>query len=276
MPLLDALLLGLVQGLTEFLPVSSDGHLALAGLLMGHDPAEAGGIFFDLLLHLATMVAVIVWFRRDLWELRLALSRGERGTAARRVALLVVVASVPTAVVGLTLQRACERAFGVPLYVGFGFLATAVVLLAAHAVMRRHPEMPAEPAWDRLAGIRIVDALAIGAAQGVAPWPGLSRSGVTIATAVALGVDGATAARFSLLVSLPAIGGAFLLKLRDLDAVPAGMGSMAAGFVVAGIVGYLAIGWLVAIARRAKLLPFAAYTAALGLIVIALALARTA
>ena len=276
MPLLDALLLGLVQGLTEFLPVSSDGHLALTGMLLGHDPAGPGGIFFDLVLHLGTMIAVVAWFWRDLWELRLALTRGERGRTARRVALLVVAGSIPTAIVGLTLQRACERAFEVPVLVGIGFLGTAAVLFAAHAIMRRRAEPQAEPAWERLARIRIIDAVAIGAAQGVAPWPGLSRSAVTIATGVAMGIDGATAARFSLLVSLPAIGGAFLLKLRDLDAVPAGLGAMAAGFVVAGLVGYLAIGWLITIARRAKLLPFAVYTAALGALVIVIALARRA
>lgn len=280
MPFLDAILLGLLQGLTEFLPVSSDGHLALGGLVLGHDPAEAGGIFYDLLLHLATMLAVIVHFRRELWSLRHAVSPSspvaERATA-RRTCLLVLAASVPTAIVGLALKDACERAFGIPVLVGLGFLATSAVLTATSFLLRRRAREATEtprPDWSDVSTIRFRDALVVGTLQGLAPWPGFSRSGVTIAGGVAMGVAPATAARFSLLVSLPAIAGAFLLKMREVENVPHGAGAMAAGFVVAGVVGYFAIGWLIAIARRARLGVFAAYTALLGLTTIALALAR--
>src|SRR5688572_1302101 len=106
MSLIEALLLGLVQGLTEFLPVSSDGHLALGAMLLGEDPAADGGIVFDLVVHLATMLAVCLRFRRELWELRAALLPGDAGTFARRVMLLVVAASIPTAIVGLLLKDA--------------------------------------------------------------------------------------------------------------------------------------------------------------------------
>lgn len=292
MPLLDALLLGLLQGLTEFLPVSSDGHLALGALVMGHDPSESGGIFYDLLLHLATMMAVLVHFRRELWSLRHAVGSGPGAGLARRTCLLVIAASIPTAIVGLTLKDACERAFGVPVLVGLGFLATSAVLTATILMLRRRaaragslapgesasepakPEIRGLPDWSDVATLRVRDAVVVGALQGLAPWPGFSRSGVTIAGGVAMGVAPVTAARFSLLISLPAIGGAFLLKLREVETFPTGFVALASGFVVAGVVGYFAIGWLIAIARHARLGIFAAYTFILGLVTIALALAR--
>ncbi len=275
MPILDALLLGLVQGLTEFLPVSSDGHLAVAALLMGHDPAHSGGIFYDLLLHVATLLAIALRFRHELWSLRHALGRGPAAPAARRVIALVIAASVPTAIVGLTLQDACERAFGVPVLVGIGFLATSLVLVMTLVILRRRPLAPpaddSPSAWSDLATVRLRDAVVVGACQGLAPWPGFSRSGVTIAAGVAMGVAPGTAARFSLLVSMPAIGGAFLLKLGDAQP-PGGFFPMACGFVVAFVVGWMAIGWLLAIARKARLGVFAAYTAVLGLITVFLGL----
>src|SRR5688572_10000438 len=118
MSVIEAIFLGLVQGITEFLPVSSDGHLALATMLLGEDPAADAGIVFDLVVHLATMLAVCLRFRRELWELRAALVPGDGGSLARRVVLLVVAASLPTAIVGLLLKDAAERAYGVPLLVG--------------------------------------------------------------------------------------------------------------------------------------------------------------
>ena len=273
MSFFDAIVLGLLQGLTEFLPVSSDGHLALGGLLLGQDPAAAGGIFYDLALHLATMTAVIIHFRRELWSLRHALTSSSEAALARRVCLLVVVASVPTAIVGLSLKGACERAFGKPVLVGLGFLATSAVLVVTIVLLRvrkRPIEEPALPDWSDMGSVRWRDAIVIGAMQGLAPWPGFSRSGVTIASGVAMGIAPQTAARFSLLISLPAIGGAFLLELRHVEAVPPGVGAMLAGCVVAGVVGFLAIGWLITIARKARLGIFAGYTAVLGVVTIAL------
>ena len=214
-------------------------------------------------------------FRRELWSLRHAIGSGPEAAVARRACLLVVAASVPTAIVGLALKDACERAFGVPILVGVGFLGTAAVLGITMILLRRRAKqdqasIPAD--WSDVATMRVREALVIGALQGLAPWPGFSRSGVTIAGGVAMGVAPATAARFSLLISLPAIGGAFLLKLRELEGTPDGAAAMACGFVVAGVVGYLAIGWLIAIARKAKLGVFAAYTAVLGTLTIVLAL----
>jgi len=277
MSLLEALLLGLVQGITEFLPVSSDGHLALGTMLLGEDPAAAGGIVFDLVVHLATMLAVCIRFRRELWELRAALVPGEAGALARRVVLLVVAVSIPTAVVGLLIKDTAERAFGVPWLVGLGFLGTSFGLGLTLLLLRRRPGRDVEEptpgrAWADVTSIRVPHAVAIGIAQGLAPWPGLSRSGSTIAAAVACGIQPGTAARFSLLASLPAIGGAFLLKMREVGGNAGPLPPLVVGFLVAGIVGYFAIGWLITVARHARLGWFALYTLLLALLILALSL----
>ena len=282
---LAALLLGLIQGITEFLPVSSDGHLALGQLILG-DALTGGGsqMFFDVLVHVATMLAVIVHFRRELIGLLVAFKPGVHGAMARRVIGLIVTTSIPTAIIGFAIKDACERAFQDPLMVALGFLGTSAFLASTIIALRRRTAQVASDTpsnvgssgtwFEDLAAVRWRDALAIGAAQGLAPWPGLSRSGTTISTALWMGVPPVTAARYSLIASLPAIGGAFLLSLHDLEGeVPSGLGAMLLGFVVAGVVGYLAIGWLLTTVRKARLGWFALYTLLLGLVVGGLALA---
>lgn len=286
MSLLAAVLLGLIQGVTEFLPVSSDGHLALGQLLLGPLAGEGeGSLFFDVLVHVATMLAVMIHFRRELVGLLVAFKPTTEGALARRVIGLIVTASIPTAIIGFSIKDACERAFHVPLLVGLGFLGTAAFLATTIVALRRPKVIVAGDApsnlassalwFEDLATIRWRDAIVIGAAQGLAPWPGLSRSGTTISTALWMGVAPLTATRFSLMISLPAIGGAFLLQLRGLEGqAPPGLGPMLAGFVVAGVVGYMAIGWLLSVVRNARLGWFALYTLVLGLVVVGLALAR--
>lgn len=271
MSLLEAIVLALVQGLTEFLPVSSSGHLALAKALFG--AAGSGGqqgVFYEVLLHVATMLAVALFFRRELWALTAAFGRSERAPTARRVLLLLFVASVPTALLGLAIKDLAETAFEIPPWVGAGLLLTSVLLLST-VVLRREAvgveaDAPSEAWIDDLTEIRLRDACVVGIAQGVAVWPGVSRSGSTIAAALLMGVRPLPAARFSLLASLPAIGGGFLLKLRELESLPGGLGSQLAGFLVAFVVGWLAIGWLMAAVRGSRLAWYAAYTALLGTI----------
>lgn len=274
MPLVDAVLLALVQGLTEFLPVSSSGHLALAGELLGERarPDGEAGVFYEVLLHVATMLAVVVYLRRELLGLRRVVARDSAGRAARRVVLLVGAASVPTAGVGLAIRHAAEAAFHVPALVGVGLLVTSALLASTVRRLRRSAASgrpaPVEAAgtewYADLAGLRWRAAVIVGVAQGLAVWPGVSRSGSTIVAGLWMGVAPVTAARFSLLVSLPAISGAFLLKLGELEGVPSGVTSWAIGFAVALGVGYLAIGWLVSLARTDRLPWFALYTALLG------------
>ena len=287
MSYLAAVILGLIQGITEFLPVSSDGHLALGQLLLGPLAGdEDSGLFFDVLVHVATMLAVMIHFRRELIGLLVAFKPSTEGALARRVIGLIVTASIPTAIIGFGIKDACERAFHVPILVGLGFLGTAAFLASTIAALRRPRTIAAGDApsnigdsklwFEDLATVRWRDAIAIGAAQGLAPWPGLSRSATTISTALWMGVAPLTATRFSLMVSLPAIGGAFLLQLRDLQDHPApDLPPMLVGFVVAGVVGYMAIGWLLAVVRNARLPWFALYTLVLGVLVVALSLART-
>ena len=265
MSLLAALLLGFIQGLTEFLPVSSDGHLATAAILLGPQALQGhDGVFYDVVLHVATLLAVVLYFRRELVGLFDAFKPGVHGALARRVIALIVTASIPTAVVAFAIKGACERAFAVPLLVGLGFLGTALFLASTIVSGKRSREeaggsgasiIDRKHWYEDLAIVRWRDAVVIGFMQGLAPWPGLSRSATTVSSALWMGVPPVTAARFSLLISLPAIGGAFLLELKDLrgQVLPAGLGVMAAGFVVAGVVGYLAIGLLVRVVRGGHL-----------------------
>jgi undecaprenyl-diphosphatase len=282
MSVFHAVVLALVQGLTEFLPVSSSGHLALAELVLDR-PALPGdvGIFYEVLLHVATLLAVVIWFRREIWELRAAFGRSREAREARRVIALIAVASVPTAAIGLAIKDAAERAFTNPLLVGVGLLVTSALLASTARLLGRRANGAAPPPagtpgsgerWiTDLARLRFRDALVVGTVQGGAVWPGVSRSGSTIVAALWMGVPPVTAARFSLLVSLPAIAGAFCLKLRDLEGVPPAWAAWVVGFVVTAIVGYLSIGWLLAIVRSSRLKWFAAYTGTLGAVAVILA-----
>lgn len=185
------LILGIVQGLTEFLPVSSSGHLVLAEHLLGFKEAGMAGVVF---LHLGTLVALIVFFARRIWGIiRSLFVAGEERRMNLRLILLIVIASVPAALVGLLARGPIEEIFSEPLYVPFFLLGTGVLLLLTR--------------WgrDRNRSLGISDALIIGIAQAAAILPGLSRSGLTIATALLLGIGSAEAFEFSFLLSIPAV-----------------------------------------------------------------------
>ncbi|MEM7244213.1 MAG: undecaprenyl-diphosphate phosphatase [Acidobacteriota bacterium] len=258
---LEAIILAIVQGLTEFLPVSSSGHLALSQALM---KIETGGVFYDVLLHVATMLSVVVVFRRELLALLDARLPGEDGAQARKVVLLIVASFIPTGIIGLSLRGLATTAFDRPAWVGAGLLFTSIALLA---VARRTGDEAADggTALADLATLSPLQATLIGVAQGCAVWPGISRSGSTIACALGLGVAPKTAARFSLMISLPVIAAGFLLEALKLEGLPATWPAQALGAVVAFGVGLLAIRWLLAAVRgRPQLLAYAAYTAILG------------
>jgi undecaprenyl-diphosphatase len=261
MTLAHAILLGIVQGITEFLPISSDGHLAIVQhYLPGFSQP---GILFDVLLHVGTLGAVILYFRRDVGLLIAALWRRDEAIRPyRRLLLLIVVASVPTAIIGLTFKDPIERLYDNILLVGTMLLLTGTLVFLAER-FRRGSRGETELTFG--------DAIAGGIAQGCAILPGLSRSGSTIAVFLFKGIDGETAARFSFLMSLPAIAGAALLSLRDLSAIPAGEGPLyLAGAGVALITGLVSIRFLLGIIRRRRLIYFALYCWALGAVFIAL------
>ena len=279
---IEALALAVLQGLTEFLPVSSSGHLAVAGrlfaILRGEpigtaDDAEAGGLFFAVMLHVGTLGAIVVYYRRT----ALASARGfidgggEDATPTRRAvvraALLAVVATLPAVVVGLTLKDAVEEAFTSLAVPGFGFLVTATLLyLTSRGGERAAPKGPAETSW--------LDALLVGLAQAMAITPGISRSGSTIAAALALGFSRTWAVGFSLLMAVPAILGAAVLEIKDLDPSTLTADRLlvtGVATVVSGLVGYGAIVWLVRVVRSGRLWYFSVYLILAAVATLALA-----
>lgn len=266
--LMSAIILGIVQGITEFLPISSDGHLALANAALRLDP-HAAGHRFTILVHAGTLLAVILNYRRDLFELAGALF--DRGAQAQRKLLLAMfVASLP---LGLVLAPGVEDAIVAMesqlVVVGVCLWITGALLWIGFRHERRHP--PAAP--GRMPSPK--QALLIGLAQVTAILPGVSRSGTTIATALLVGIDRATAARFSFLISVIAVGGAVAKETLDVALGKAGVEAIAvgpwvAGFVTSFVVGLAALRGLIAIVARGRIWGFVVYLAVLGGVAIAL------
>ncbi|MDP2360202.1 MAG: undecaprenyl-diphosphate phosphatase [bacterium] len=265
--MLDAMLLGILQGLTEFLPISSSGHLVLGEHFLGMAPHGSQGLLLEVVLHLGTLLAVVVAYRQDL--LRLAASLWP-GTARRmeedqrrrhhRLLLAMVVATLPAALVGLTMKGPIEQVFGNPRLVALLLMGTAAILFVGDRLRQ----------GNRLAEqLGLPRALGVGAVQALAILPGISRSGSTIVAGLLCGLRPVEAARFSFLISVPAVSGAALLEARDLwtgEAVlstsPAALG---AGFICSAVVGYLALQWLLIAVRHRSLTYFACYCFVVGL-----------
>jgi len=270
--ILHGFILGLIQGITEFLPISSSGHLVLAQEILPN--FEAPEMLFDLFLHVGTLGAVVVAYRRDLMSLLRSIlpARGsgvagetclESKAGARSFLLMIIVASIPTAIIGLLGEHLAETLFSTPRGVGVGLLVTAALIYGSERAQVGKEQL-ARP-------IRIRDALIIGTVQGLAIYPGLSRSGSTISTGLLLGLDRINAARFSFLLSVPAIAGAVLLKADDLISqfTVAPHGELLAwlvGLLTATVSGILAIILLLRLIRQGRFKWFAAYCAALGVL----------
>lgn len=258
MTALEAIVLGLTQGAAEFLPISSSGHLVIVPAVFGWDkPAVA----FDVLLHLATLLAVVVYFRDDLWKMVLGFFTKDPARAAeRRLAWLIVIGTVPTGLIGLAFDDLFESLFGAVGFVGVFLLVTAVVLTLAERLSVKRGHDPAQMHWWQ--------AVLIGVAQGMAIAPGISRSGATMAAGLGVGLDREQAARFSFLLSVPSILLAGVWAARELltgDVVMPSLGVSALGFAAAAISGYAAIAGLLAYLRKRPLYPFAVYVAIAGL-----------
>jgi undecaprenyl-diphosphatase len=250
MSYLETLFLGLVQGIAEFLPISSDGHLAIAQALLGR---KLDSLATTLVLHVGTLLSILVVFWRDL----LALRRQPRLCAA------ILVATLPLIPVGLFLKDFVEAVFEETIWAGVGLCATAAVLAA-------YPR--AEHGDRSLEDIRLRDALLIGAFQALAPLPGVSRSGTTIFGGLLSGLSRTAAARFSFLIAIPAIGGATLLygkKYLEESGVGLFTGPLLAGAVVSFVVGIVALRWLLRLVQTRQIWPFALYCLAVGLTTIA-------
>jgi undecaprenyl-diphosphatase len=266
MTVIEALILGIIQGITEFLPVSSSGHLVLFQRIFGiSEPA----LLFDTLVHGGTLIAVFVVLWRDVWDI---LRR-----PLQPITAWLVLATLPAVAAALLFKDRIEAAFASGAFLGCAFLITSVLLLTAERLSRRHGRGRKDKA-----GMNWLDALIIGILQGVAIIPGVSRSGSTLSGALARNLNRDFAARFSFLLSIPAILGALVLQLKDL-AEGAGPGIAAAGNTAGGIgaavliagtisaavVGFFSIRFMLKIVRERSLAGFAVYTAILGLLVLA-------
>lgn len=253
---IEAVLLGIVQGIAEFLPISSSGHLVILqrplGRLLGTQHAGAEHLHLNVALHLGTLGSILVVYRRDLVRL----------LANLRLCSAIVVATIPLIVVGLTLKETVESAFDSPLLAGCGLLATAAVLLAGQRLQRSAVPLE-EMSWRQAA--------AIGLFQAAAILPGVSRSGSTIAGGLLAGLARNAAATFSFFIAIPALAGASVLVAKDIWTGPAGVASLSVlgvGAAVSFAVGYLSLRCLLQVIARGKLHWFAYYCASVAAVTI--------
>jgi len=263
MTILQGIILGVIQGATEFIPVSSSGHLVLAPWLLGWQFEPEAAFAFDVLVQMGTLLAVIAYFWRDLREIALAMAAGllqgkplEESRA--RLGWLILAATAPAGVIGLVFKDFFERNFGDPAQAAIQLLVTAALLAASEWMVGRAPRQE-DP--------RLSDAIAIGFWQALSILPGISRSGATIAGGLTRGLRREAAARFSFLMSIPVMLGAGGLAFKDLvqdGGLSSLLPALIAGFLAAAVVGFATIAWLQRYLRAHPLYVFAAYCAAFG------------
>lgn len=259
MSLLEAILLAIVQGVTEFLPISSSAHLVLVPWWLGW---ESPGLAFDTVLHLGTLLAVVLYFWRDWWELAVGLwpRSAHPDPARRRLLLALIVGTLPAAILGYLFEDFFAAMFERPVGAAIGLILTGLLLVLAER--RRHGGLTLER-------IGWLDALIIGLAQAVAIFPGISRSGITIAAGLGRGLERPAAARFSFLLSAPIIFGAGLFQLRELIATgfeTTGVLPVVMGLVAAAVAGMLSIRYLLRYLQRGTLYAFTGYVWLLALV----------
>jgi undecaprenyl-diphosphatase len=257
---IESFILGLVQGLTEFLPVSSSGHLELGKVLFGLHLAAEDSLTFDVIVHGGTALSTIVVFRKDILNLIKGVLKF-KWNDEMKFAFYIVVSMIPAAFIGLVFEDQIEQLFeGQILLVGAMLIITGLLLFLADRAKKTHKSVTA------------LEAFIIGISQAIAILPGISRSGATISTSVLLGIDREKAARFSFLMVLPLIIGKNLLDVKDIYETGGGgnelgFGILLIGFISAFISGLIACNWMISLVKRAKLKYFAYYCFAVGLAV---------
>ena len=283
MPVWKGIILGIVQGLAEFLPISSSGHLVILKEIM-HIDLEGGGLFFDVMLHFGTLFAIFVAFRHDILKMIVEglhivgdvfanigiWFSGFRGnerhyhkivrTAYRKFVMLVIVSTIPTGVIGILFKDTVELAGTMLIVPGICLLITSVFLVIADY---------ADEGTKRPREASYVNAGLIGVAQGIATMPGLSRSGTTITACLLCGFEKKFAVKYSFIMSIPAILGAMVLELKDFtDLSVSGMDITCyiVGMVIAAVIGYICIKTMLVIVRNRKFRIFAIYCLIVGLI----------
>src|SRR5574344_2045765 len=268
MDIIQAIIIGLVQGLTEFLPVSSSAHLVFIQHLLGLTDSS---IAFDVLLHVGTLVAVVVYFFKDIclmiYAFFLSLKdlftgkfmKGVKEEPYKKLAWLVIIATIPVGVVGLLFNDAVTALFSGITIPAFFLLITGVLLYVSQRMKTGEIDE---------SNIGLKESIIMSCGQAIAVMPGLSRSGTTIAAGLFSGLDKEFAAKFSFILSIPAILGAALVQLKYLPAIDANIGAYIAAFIVAAISGYLAIKFLLKIIQEKSLDIFAYYCWIVGIIVL--------
>lgn len=257
MNIVEAVILGFVQGLTEFLPVSSSGHLVLLQKIFKIDEPA---LLFDTMLHMGTLIAVFAVLWQDIWKIL--------KKPVQKITGLLIIATIPTVIAALLFNDFIENAFHTGAYLGFSFLVTSIALFLSEFLSRRSGETRNEDKMNRL------DALLIGIMQALAIIPAVSRSGMTLSGALSRKLDRGLAARFSFLMSIPAILGALVFQLKDLIGetgtaeIGIGILPMIVGVLTAALIGFLSIRFMLKIVKEKSLIGFAIYTAVLGILII--------
>lgn len=285
MSLLQSIFMGLIQGLTEFLPVSSSGHLALFKALF-HVQTDTG-IMFDVLLHLGTLVAIFAVYYKDIWELicegvsividflanvgiaigNLSSSRKKKyrkmdGTPYRRFVMLIIVSTIPTGIMGVLGQNLIEAASATVLVPGICLIITSILLFISDRV-KTGKKTEENASYG--------NAVVIGVCQGFATLPGLSRSGTTITACLLSGFDRTFAVKYSFIMSIPAVLGAAVLELKDLSLATTASSEIVnyvVGMVVAAVVGYICIKTMLLVVRKKKFTIFSVYCMIVGVIAV--------
>jgi undecaprenyl-diphosphatase len=267
MTILQSILLGLVQGLTEFLPISSSGHLVIIPYLLGWNIPPASAFIFDVLVQVATLAAVIGYFWKDLIEIAKAMltdlwHKHPFHSQQSRLGWLILLACVPAGLVGITIKDVIEAAFANPLATALFLFGTAILLFIAEKVGSRKRE---------LSDVNWIDAIWVGFFQALAVFPGLSRSGSTISGGMLRNMQRPAAARFSFLMSIPIMLAAGLLAGMDLVKMPNVGGQLLVfipGFITAAVTGYLTIRWLLGYLSRRPLYLFSIYCTVMAVLTI--------
>jgi undecaprenyl-diphosphatase len=260
----EAIILGLIQGLTEFLPVSSSGHLELMKAILGDTSLPEESLTFTVVLHFATALSTMVIFRKEIVQIFNGLFQFSWNEETQ-FSLKIIASMVPAALIGFMLEDQLESFFGGQMFlVGFMLIITALLLLFADKATNTNKK------------VSFGSAFIIGVSQAIAMLPGISRSGATISTAVLLGIDRTKAARFSFLMVVPLIFGKVTKDILggELSLESSQIGIMSAGFIAAFISGMFACTWMITLVKKSKLSYFAIYCAVVGALAIGFALIK--
>ena len=258
MNLLEAIILGIIQGLTEFLPVSSSGHLELAKAILGDTSVPEESLTFTVVLHFATALSTLIVFRKEVAEIFRGLFQFT-WNEEMKFSLKIIISMIPAVIIGLLFEKQLESFFGGKiLFVGIMLLVTAVLLLFADKAKNTNKE------------VSFSNSLIIGISQAIAMLPGISRSGATISTSVLLGIDRSKAARFSFLMVVPLIFGKIAKDFLsgDINFQASEIAPISTGFIAAFLAGLVACNWMIALVKKSKLSYFSIYCAIVGLIAI--------